>query len=68
MDGDILVVAPGRASVAVRSPGFDYYGSRKVGTQLTEQVAIYAGWSAFWRLAAPRQGVARVGTSAAQAA
>ena len=45
--GGILVVAPGRASIAVWSPGLDGYGNSKVGTWLAERIADYTGWSAF---------------------
>ena len=47
--GGILVIAPGRASIAVWSPGLDRYGNSKVGTWLAERIADYTGWSAFSR-------------------
>ena len=45
--GGILLVAPGRASIAVWSPGLDAYGNSKVGTWLAEKIADYTGWSVF---------------------
>lgn len=45
--GGILLVAPGRASIAVWSPGLDGYGNSKVGTWLAERIADYTGWSVF---------------------
>ncbi len=47
--GGILIVAPGRASIAVWSPGLDRYGNSKVGTRLAEYLADQTGWSAFSR-------------------
>lgn len=47
--GGILVIAPGRASIAVWSPGLDRYGNSKIGTWLAERIADYTGWSAFSR-------------------
>lgn len=47
--GAILIIAPGRASIAVWSPGLDRYGNSKVGTRLAEDVADQTGWSAFSR-------------------
>lgn len=47
--GGILIIAPGRASIAVWSPGLDRYGNSKVGTRLAEYLADQTGWSAFSR-------------------
>ncbi|MGP6089591.1 glutaminase [Antarctobacter jejuensis] len=45
--GGILMVVPGKASIAVWSPGLDEYGNSKVGTWLAERIADFTGWSAF---------------------
>ena len=45
--GGILIVAPGKASIAVWSPGLNHYGNSKVGTEAAEQVATFMGWSVF---------------------
>ncbi len=45
--GGILIIAPGRASIAVWSPGLDRYGNSKAGTRLAEFIADQTGWSAF---------------------
>ncbi len=45
--GGILIIAPGRASIAVWSPGLDHYGNSKAGTRLAEFIADQTGWSAF---------------------
>ncbi|SMX42345.1 glutaminase [Maliponia aquimaris] len=45
--GGILMVAPGKASIAVWSPGLDDNGNSKVGTWLAERIAEHTGWSAF---------------------
>lgn len=45
--GGILVVVPGRASVAVWSPGLDRYGNSKAGTWMAQQLADITGWSSF---------------------
>jgi glutaminase len=45
--GGILVIAPGRASIAVWSPGLNSYGNSKLGTQAMEALAKATGWSAF---------------------
>ncbi|MBN9672824.1 glutaminase [Roseibium aggregatum] len=45
--GGILVVSPGRASVAVWSPGLNRYGNSKLGTEAMERFAHRTGWSVF---------------------
>lgn len=45
--GGILVIAPGRASIAVWSPGLDDYGNSKLGTLAMEALVHETGWSIF---------------------
>ena len=45
--GGILAVAPGKASVAVWSPGLNAQGNSKLGTEALEWLAHAAGWSVF---------------------
>lgn len=45
--GGILVIAPGRASVAVWSPGLNAQGNSKLGTEAVEMLARRMGWSVF---------------------
>jgi len=45
--GGILVIAPGRASVAVWSPGLSPQGNSLLGTEAVERLARLAGWSVF---------------------
>ncbi|SUB03151.1 Thermolabile glutaminase [Pannonibacter phragmitetus] len=45
--GGILVIAPGRASIAVWSPGLNQYGNSKLGTEAMETLARKTGWSVF---------------------
>ena len=45
--GGILVVAPGRASVAVWSPGLNENGNSLLGSQALEMLAQRTGWSIF---------------------
>ena len=45
--GGILMVAPGRASIAVWSPGLNRYGNSQVGTRAAERLARFTGWSVF---------------------
>ena len=45
--GGILVIAPGRASIAVWSPGLNIYGNSMMGTYAAEQIARQTGWSVF---------------------
>jgi glutaminase len=45
--GGILAIAPGRASIAVWSPGLDKIGNSKLGSQALEQLVQHTGWSIF---------------------
>jgi len=45
--GGILMVAPGRASIAIWSPGLNSYGNSKVGTEAAELLTDFTGWSVF---------------------
>ncbi|MCB2129394.1 MAG: glutaminase [Rhodobacteraceae bacterium] len=45
--GGILVIAPGRASIAVWSPGLNSQGNSKLGTEAVERLAKSTGWSVF---------------------
>jgi glutaminase len=45
--GGILVVAPGRASIAVWSPGLNARGNSKLGAEAVERLARATGWSVF---------------------
>lgn len=45
--GGILAVAPGKASIAVWSPGLDTIGNSKLGTMALESLANKTGWSVF---------------------
>jgi glutaminase len=45
--GGILAVAPGRASIAVWSPGLNARGNSQLGTLALERLVQRTGWSAF---------------------
>ncbi len=45
--GGILAIAPGRASIAVWSPGLSPQGNSLLGTQALETLAQAMGWSVF---------------------
>jgi glutaminase len=45
--GGILVIAPGKASIAVWSPGLNATGNSKLGAEAVEILARDAGWSVF---------------------
>lgn len=45
--GGILVIAPGRAAIAVWSPGLNPQGNSKLGTAAVEVLARETGWSVF---------------------
>ncbi|TXI04809.1 MAG: glutaminase, partial [Pseudorhodobacter sp.] len=45
--GAILVIAPGRASIAVWSPGLNAQGNSQLGTLAVERLARAMGWSVF---------------------
>ena len=51
--GGILAVAPGRASIAVWSPGLNAQGNSQLGTLALERLATRTGWSVFDRADAP---------------
>lgn len=45
--GGILAIAPGKASIAVWSPGLNEYGNSKLGSLAVEKLARGMGWSVF---------------------
>ncbi len=45
--GGILTIAPGRAAIAVWSPGLNEQGNSKLGTRAVELLARRMGWSVF---------------------
>ncbi|WP_293266308.1 glutaminase [Neptunomonas sp.] len=45
--GGILAIAPGKASIAVWSPGLDDIGNSKLGTKALEILVQHTGWSIF---------------------
>jgi len=45
--GGILAIAPGKASIAVWSPGLDRIGNSKLGTEALERLVQHTGWSVF---------------------
>ena len=45
--GGILAIAPGKASIAVWSPGLDTIGNSKLGTEALEMLTQKTGWSVF---------------------
>ncbi|MCL4164586.1 UNVERIFIED_CONTAM: hypothetical protein GTU68_039211, partial [Idotea baltica] len=45
--GGILIIAPGKASIAVWSPGLNSYGNSKVGTEVAEALTSFTKWSVF---------------------
>lgn len=45
--GGILAIAPGKASIAVWSPGLDNIGNSKLGTEALELLVQRTGWSIF---------------------
>lgn len=45
--GGILVIAPGRASIAVWSPGLNAQGNSQLGSDAAEILARKTGWSVF---------------------
>ncbi len=51
--GGILAIAPGRASVAVWSPGLDAAGNSLAGTAALEALVRRTGWSVFGSTAGP---------------
>src|SRR6516164_8577261 len=45
--GGILAIAPGKAAIAVWSPGLDDYGNSRLGRLALEKLAKRMGWSIF---------------------
>ena len=45
--GGILLIAPGRASVAIWSPGLNGYGNSQMGSYAAERLARETNWSVF---------------------
>lgn len=45
--GGIMVIVPGRAAIAVWSPGLNAQGNSKLGTEAIEILARRTGWSVF---------------------
>ncbi|AUH64899.1 glutaminase [Paracoccus zhejiangensis] len=45
--GGILMVAPGRASIAIWSPGLNATGNSRAGAYAAEKLAEFTGWSVF---------------------
>jgi glutaminase len=45
--GGILAIVPGRASIAVWSPGLNERGNSELGTRALERIAQETGWSVF---------------------
>ncbi|ASJ70804.1 glutaminase [Granulosicoccus antarcticus] len=45
--GGIMAVVPGKASIAVWSPGLNEYGNSKLGTIALEELSLAAVWSVF---------------------
>ena len=45
--GGILAIVPGKASIAVWSPGLNARGNSKIGTRALEELAEATGWSVF---------------------
>ena len=45
--GGILAIVPGKASIAVWSPGLNEYGNSLLGTLALEKLADAMGWSVF---------------------
>jgi glutaminase len=47
VSGALLMVAPGKASIAIWSPGFDGYGNSLVGTEAARRLSNAFGWTVF---------------------
>lgn len=45
--GGLLVIAPGKASIGIWSPGLDGWGNSLAGTLAAERLAEFTGWSVF---------------------
>ena len=47
--GGILAIVPGKASIAVWSPGLNRFGNSLLGTRALEELSRFTGWSIFER-------------------
>ena len=47
--GGILAIVPGKASIAVWSPGLNRFGNSLLGTRALEELSRFTGWSVFER-------------------
>ena len=45
--GGLLMIAPGKASVAIWSPGLDGYGNSRAGTEAAQRLSTRFEWSVF---------------------
>lgn len=45
--GGILAIVPGRASIAVWSPGLNEFGNSLLGTRALQELSEFTGWSVF---------------------
>jgi glutaminase len=45
--GGLLVIVPGKASIAIWSPGLNAYGNSKAGTRVAAMLSQSMGWSIF---------------------
>lgn len=45
--GGLLIAAPGKASIAIWSPGLNAYGNSLAGTEAAIRLSDYTGWSVF---------------------
>ena len=45
--GGILAIVPGKASIAVWSPGLNRFGNSLLGTRALEELSRFTGWSIF---------------------
>jgi glutaminase len=45
--GGILAIVPGKASIAVWSPGLNHRGNSKLGSEALERLAAAMNWSVF---------------------
>lgn len=45
--GGLLVIAPGKASIAIWSPGLDGWGNSRMGTLAAERLSEFTKWSVF---------------------
>ncbi|OSP56295.1 glutaminase [Pseudoruegeria sp. SK021] len=45
--GGLLIVAPGKASIAIWSPGLNEHGNSQAGTRAAAHLSDFTGWSVF---------------------